>query len=279
MALEKYNAKRNFKKTNEPQGIKKTSKGALRFVVQHHAASHLHYDFRLEIDGVLVSWAVPKGPSANPSDKRLAMHVEDHPMDYIDFEGTIPQGEYGGGTVMVWDIGTYEPEGDVLLSKQNAAMKKQLASGSIKIVLKGSKLKGSWALVKMHGRGENQWLLIKHKDELAGNTIEFNPNSILSNRNFDEIAKGNAVWHANKKAENKISNEVSKAVSSESKIAKISAAEFTSADLSNATKLKNFPKNFRPQLATLANEPFDSEEWLFENKYDGYRVLAEIQNN
>src|SRR4051794_24783800 len=120
MALEKYNEKRDFKKTREPKGVKKTSKGELRFVVQKHAASHLHYDFRLEIGGVLVSWAVPKGPSANPQDKRLAMHVEDHPMAYIDFEGTIPQGEYGGGTVMVWDIGTYEPEGDEPLSRHNA---------------------------------------------------------------------------------------------------------------------------------------------------------------
>lgn len=279
MALEKYNAKRDFKKTSEPKGIKKTSKGALRFVVQHHAASHLHYDFRLEIDGVLVSWAVPKGPSANPSDKRLAMHVEDHPMDYIDFEGSIPKGEYGGGTVMVWDIGTYEPEGDKILSKQHAAMKKQLANGSIKIVLHGSKLKGSWALVQMHGRGENQWLLIKHKDEFAGAAIQFDSKSILSNRDFDEIAQGNAIWHANKKSAKKGKAEAVKTVSSESEKSKKSDSEFTAADLANATKLKNFPTDWRPQLATLGNEPFDNAEWIFENKYDGYRTVAEIQNN
>src|SRR6476620_12164200 len=120
MGLEKYNEKRDFTKTREPKGVKKASHGKLQFVVQKHAASRLHYDFRLEIDGVMVSWAVPKGPSANPADKRLAVQTEDHPMGYMDFEGTIPKGEYGGGPVIVWDIGTYHAEGNDDIKKDNA---------------------------------------------------------------------------------------------------------------------------------------------------------------
>ncbi|NMH27369.1 DNA ligase D [Flavobacterium silvaticum] len=268
MSLTKYNQKRDFKKTKEPEGIKKKSKGALRFVVQKHAASHLHYDFRLEIDGVLVSWAVPKGPSANPADKRLAMHVEDHPMDYIDFEGTIPQGEYGGGTVMVWDIGTYHAEANDDVSKDNALMKKQHASGSIKIVLEGEKLKGSWALVEMHGRGENQWLLIKHKDEFSGTDITYDPYSVLTGRDFDAISKGDDVWQSNRK----------KSSSTPKKIKKKDESAFSAADLANAKKLTKFPSGWRPQLATLADTPFDNQEWLFETKFDGYRSTAEIHN-
>ncbi|RZJ65945.1 MAG: DNA ligase D [Flavobacterium sp.] len=281
MDLNTYNDKRNFQKTSEPKGVKKPSKGELRFAVQKHAASHLHYDFRLEIDGVLVSWAVPKGPSGNPQDKRLAMHVEDHPMDYIDFEGTIPKGEYGGGTVMVWDIGTYEPEGEIPLAKQNAEMKKQHKSGSIKIVLHGEKLKGSWALVEMHGRGENQWLLIKHKDEFSGKDIEYNPYSILTKRDFDAIAKGDDVWSSDRKndgtkktaTEQKAS--LKKAISSKKKTAK---EEFSPEDLSEAERLDEFPKDWSPQLATLADEAFDNDDWLFETKFDGYRALAEIED-
>jgi DNA ligase D, 3''-phosphoesterase domain len=152
---------------------KKSSKGELTYVVQKHAASRLHYDFRLEIDGVLVSWAVPKGPSANPPDKRLAVQTEDHPMDYFDFEGTIPKGEYGGGTVMVWDYGTYRPENaEDSVSQDNKIMKKQLADGSIKIILKGKKLQGSWHLIQMKGK-DNLWLLMKSKDEFAGAKVKF----------------------------------------------------------------------------------------------------------
>lgn len=287
MSLGKYNQKRDFKKTAEPKGIKRDSKGALRFVVQKHAASHLHYDFRLEIDGVLVSWAVPKGPSGNPADKRLAMHVEDHPMDYIDFEGTIPKGEYGGGTVMVWDIGTYEPEGEIPASKQNAAMKKQHADGSIKIVLHGEKLKGSWALVEMHGRGENQWLLIKHKDEFSGTDIEYDPYSILTKRDFDAIAKGNEVWKSNRSQKIKSESEDKKTEQKSQKSkprtfkehAQNENSEFTSQDLTDAKKLQKFPTDWQPQLATLADEPFDNDEWLFEVKFDGYRALAGIKKN
>ncbi|RZJ72153.1 DNA ligase D [Flavobacterium sp.] len=281
MTLSKYNQKRDFKKTAEPKGVKKPSNGKLRFVVQKHAASHLHYDFRLEIDGVLVSWAVPKGPSANPADKRLAMHVEDHPMNYMDFEGTIPKGEYGGGTVMVWDIGTYEPEGDFPAAKQMSEMKKMHESGSIKIVLHGEKLKGSWALVQMHGRGENQWLLIKHKDEFSGAKIEYNPYSIISGRDFDEIAKGDEIWTSDRKkdgtkksaAEQKAA--LPKAVSEKKSVKK---EAFSAQDLASAEKIDKFPTSWSPQLATLADEPFDDNDWLFETKFDGYRALAQIND-
>ncbi|GEP51752.1 ATP-dependent DNA ligase [Flavobacterium noncentrifugens] len=281
MALEKYNAKRDFKKTAEPQGVKKSSNGALRFVVQKHAASHLHYDFRLEIDGVLVSWAVPKGPSSNPADKRLAMHVEDHPMDYIDFEGTIPKGEYGGGTVMVWDIGTYHAEENDAVSKDNLLMKKQLKSGSIKVVLDGGKLHGSWHLVKMKGEND-QWLLMKSKDEFADKK-EFDPNSILTGRDFDAIAKGKKVWHRNRESDEKIVEDpILGEIKSDPKkaVKKLkSNDEFTAEDLADAKKISKFPDDWRPQLATLADETFDNDDWIFETKFDGYRALAQIQNS
>src|ERR1700754_2788854 len=168
MALTLYKKKRSFSKTPEPTGGKANS-SKLKFVIQKHDASHLHYDFRLEMDGVLKSWAVPKGPSTDPKIKRLAMMVEDHPFDYKNFEGIIPQGEYGGGTVIVWDEGTYEPIEKVKGKKaQEDNLLKQLRSGSLKITLHGHKVKGEYALVKTHGMGENGWLLIKHNDEFAG---------------------------------------------------------------------------------------------------------------
>src|ERR1700752_4532809 len=166
MTLKEYTKKRHFGVTPEPSG--KTPKGkkesSLIFVVQKHRATQLHYDFRLEWKGVLLSWAVPKGPSLDPNVKRLAMQVEDHPLDYADFEGVIPEGQYGGGTVMVWDAGTWEPEGDA---------ERDLVRGRLKFKLQGTKLRGSWALVRMHGRGEGRngrhnWLLIKHRDQYAG---------------------------------------------------------------------------------------------------------------
>ena len=193
MDLDKYNKKRDFSKTKEPKGAIKKSKGALRFVVQKHAASHLHYDFRLEINGVLVSWAVPKGPSADYADRRLAVHVENHPMDYINFEGTIPEGEYGGGTVMVWDTGTYHAEGNEDPKKDDALMQKQLEDGSIKIIIKGEKLKGAWHLVKMKGDKKN-WLLMKSKSDHESLAKEFTDKSILSNKTMDQIAKSEVEW-------------------------------------------------------------------------------------
>src|SRR5882757_5896314 len=167
MSLAKYKTKRQFDKTPEPEGKRPGSvpakKALLKFVVQKHDASHLHYDFRLELDGVLKSWAIPKGPSLNPKDKRLAMQVEDHPLDYGDFEGVIPEG-YGAGIVMLWDRGTWQPE----VEDVEAA----LAKGDLKFKLDGVKLKGSWALVRIGGRGgandQRSWLLLKHRDDWAG---------------------------------------------------------------------------------------------------------------
>lgn len=167
MSLTLYNKKRNFKNTLEPKGESNQGVSNLSFVVQRHKASHLHYDFRLEMNGALKSWAVPKGPSMNPGDKRLAMMVEDHPYDYKDFEGVIPEGNYGAGIVEIWDKGFYS---DIQNSEKKIAEKKlleELKTGSLKFTLYGKKLKGEFALVRMKSRGENTWLLIKHKDKYA----------------------------------------------------------------------------------------------------------------
>jgi bifunctional non-homologous end joining protein LigD len=201
MALEEYRKKRDFKKSPEPAGIVKKTKGPkLFFCVQKHLASHLHYDFRLEHNGVLLSWAVPKGPSLDPKTKRLAMHVEDHPFDYGEFEGVIPEG-YGAGIVMLWDKGTWTPEVDDV----DAAIKK----GDLKFSLDGYKLKGSWVLVRTGGRypggpPDKQWLLIKHRDDWSGDLdiAEFAPKSVKSNGDFEDIlAEDNpAVWTSNRPA-------------------------------------------------------------------------------
>ncbi|MXS71733.1 3'-phosphoesterase [Flavobacteriaceae bacterium W22] len=167
MALKDYNNKRKFDETTEPKGTTKKSDDKLIFVVQRHAASRLHYDFRLEMEGVLKSWAVPKGPSLNPDDKRLAMMVEDHPYDYKDFEGNIPEGNYGAGQVEVWDSGTYEPLDETNKLSDEKELLKELKDGSLKFVLHGKKLKGEFALVKMKNAENNAWLLIKHKDKFA----------------------------------------------------------------------------------------------------------------
>jgi bifunctional non-homologous end joining protein LigD len=169
MSLSVYKKKRRFDKTPEPKGKEKSSRGLLRFVIQKHDASHLHYDFRLEMDGVLKSWAVPKGPSLNPADKRLAMMVEDHPFEYRNFEGIIPEGNYGGGTVIVWDEGTYEPLESKGLNRkeQEKLLLKQLHEGNLKFILHGKKLNGEFALFLMKGRGERSWILMKKKDEFS----------------------------------------------------------------------------------------------------------------
>ena len=169
MTLEKYKQKRSFTETPEPKGGK-SKNNDLRFVVQKHHASHLHYDFRLEMGGVLKSWAVPKGPSTDPAVKRLAMMVEDHPYDYRDFEGTIPEGNYGAGTVIVWDEGNYDNGTAADKKVQEKDLLHQLYSGKLKFTLHGKKLKGEWALVKAHGRGENGWLLMKTRKKYNSQT-------------------------------------------------------------------------------------------------------------
>src|SRR6187402_2052603 len=216
--LAKYRAKRDFSKTAEPSGDTnvKASKG-LRFVVQKHAASHLHYDLRLELDGVFKSWAVTKGPSLDPHDKRLAVEVEDNPLDYGDFEGTIPEGQYGGGTVMLWDRGTWESE------DPEAGFRK----GDLKFTLHGDKLHGSWVLVRMRndrtGGKRTNWLLIKHRDEYASESEDIlgEDRSVASGRAMAQIAEGkgrapkpfmlakgaktkaDAVWQPNRAEEKK----------------------------------------------------------------------------
>lgn len=166
MALELYKKKRNFSETPEPEGKSKSSKSKLAFVIQRHKASHLHYDFRLEMDGVLKSWAVPKGPSLNPKDKRLAMVVEDHPYDYKDFAGVIPSG-YGAGIVEIWDEGTYSDLENSDIKTAQKLLKAGLHAGNLKVRMFGKKLKGEFALVKLKGKEDNTWLLIKHNDEFA----------------------------------------------------------------------------------------------------------------
>ncbi len=276
MSLTEYKRKRNFGRTPEPEANGKAAPSNL-FVVQKHAASRLHYDFRLELDGTLKSWAVPKGPSLNPSVKSLAVHVEDHPLSYGSFEGTIPQGQYGGGTVMVWDQGTWEPEGDPSL-----AYKK----GKLSFVLHGEKLKGRWSLVRMGGRaGEDgkNWLLIKSDDKSANkkkNILTAEPTSVLSGREMQEIADaGDNVWQSNGKGRKSKPTTVSRAKTKKQKPAskngkpittklKIQASELTGA------KKKPQPKEFKPQLATLGTSVPTGDKWIHEMKFDGYRLLA-----
>jgi bifunctional non-homologous end joining protein LigD len=201
--LSEYRHKRDFTKTREPSGEKGAAPGttaprrpapkkrapALQFVVQKHDASHLHYDFRLELDGVMKSWAVPKGPSYDPSVRRLAMEVEDHPIEYNTFEGTIPQGEYGGGTVMLWDRGTYEPESGGGVD----ALRDGYARGDLKFILHGDRLQGGWVLVRMKRPGRPQWLLIKHRDEFATSAHDVVgevTTSVATGRTMEDIAAG-----------------------------------------------------------------------------------------
>src|SRR5690242_5925998 len=192
MALQEYRRKRHFKTTPEPAGkvAAKRAKGKLKFVIQKHAATRLHYDFRLELDGVLKSWAVPKGPSFDPAEKRLAVEVEDHPIDYAKFEGTIPAGEYGAGEVIVWDRGKWTPIGDP---------HEGLRRGNLKFSLEGEKLNGEWVLVRLHARERSDkpnWLLIKHRDEYARPLSEFDvtadqPRSVKTGRTLEQLAEKN----------------------------------------------------------------------------------------
>lgn len=257
MSLTTYKQKRNFKKTTEPRGKKKHSgkKGQLRFVVQRHHASRLHYDFRLEMEGVLKSWAVPKGPSLNPQDKRLAMMVEDHPYDYKDFEGEIPSG-YGKGNVMIYDEGFYEPVKET--ENPEKELLSELKNGSLKIVLKGKKLKGEWALVKMKSKSdkqENAWLLIKHKDREAVKT-KFDIEAEIPKKIKE---KGNKVGGENAPSRKKPTQSTQKPTSKKSE----------------STPPQEY---YTPMLTKLVDDPFTDKDWIFENKFDGYRAIASVQN-
>lgn len=231
--LNRYNQKRNFERTLEPKGITENSEEDLRFVVQHHIASRDHYDLRLEWNGVLLSWAVPKGPSYNTIDKRLAVKVEDHPLEYRNFEGTIPQNEYGGGVVMLWDEGYWEPYVDV---------EEGLSNGMLKFTLKGKRLKGKWALVRIKASGNknNNWLFLKEKDEFvkSSNGISEFITSVRTGRTMSEIAKG---------TEDKI--------------------------------IKNPFNKVSVQLAKLVKNVPEGEDWLYEMKYDGYRIIAFVEGS
>jgi bifunctional non-homologous end joining protein LigD len=253
MSLKTYKKKRNFRKTSEPTGKTVKSKGRLLFVVQKHSASHLHYDFRLEMEGVLKSWAVPKGPSMNPEDKRLAMMVEDHPYDYKDFEGTIPEGNYGAGNVIVWDNGTYHSRTTEDSKESEKVLLDGLKKGHITIVLHGKKLKGEFALVQMKGRGENTWLLLKKNDEYASkDDILKKDKSVISHKKLVLRKPLSLRRRPAGKVQPRL-EEKPKPMSSKKK-----------SDL------------IKPMLASLGDEPFDSKDWVFEIKYDGYRATADI---
>lgn len=281
MSLREYKRKRDFKRTPEPAGNGSANTPGRQFVIQKHDASRLHYDFRLELDGTLKSWAVPKGPSLDPSVKALAVHVEDHPVSYADFEGVIPEGEYGGGTVMVWDHGQWEPETDP---------QQGYRTGKLKFKLEGEKLHGSWALVRMGGRaGEDgkNWLLIKHKDDAARPLKKYDitkkePLSVVTGRDLPEIAAdADRVWSSNGKIKTKTAGKSSgasakNAVKKSSRTArpeKTRRLALSMAKLPRARKARQ-PAKLSPQLATLAQDVPTGEGWLHELKFDGYRILA-----
>ncbi len=275
MGLTEYHRKRDFKKTKEPRGkVHKDKSGPQprRFIIQKHAASHLHYDFRLELDGVLKSWAVPKGPSMNPKDKRLAMQVEDHPVEYGDFEGIIPEGEYGGGTVMLWDIGEWEP----LLPDADPIA--ELESGSMKIRLKGQRLTGGFALILMKGgkysgdKEKRSWLLIKEKDDDASDETlitEQHTTSVTTGRTMEDIAAGKPAKGKRAKAAGGLR------VWSGQKDAADQTGSIDPSQAEGARK-SPFPSLIKPQLATLVDTAPLGENWAHEIKFDGYRFLVYI---
>jgi bifunctional non-homologous end joining protein LigD len=265
MSLKEYNSKRDFKKTPEPGGAisdtpKQSNKGVLRFVIQKHNASRLHYDFRLETgDGVLLSWAVPKGPSLDPRQKRLAVETEDHPLDYIDFEGVIPEGNYGAGTVIVWDIGTYTTERDI---------RQQFRDGKISFILRGKKMKGSFSLIRIRQR-QKQWLLIKSGDDGYATSEEEEeedltitaPESVLTGRTNDELDEKKGLGQKRSGSEERRGRR-----------------QLSPPDNNVILKENSeFPLSVKPMLAGHADAPFDNKEWVFEVKWDGVRAIL-LQN-
>jgi bifunctional non-homologous end joining protein LigD len=254
--LKEYGEKRDFSRTKEPPPAKKPGRGPLTFVIQKHRARALHYDFRIEADGVLKSWSVPKGPSLNPQDKRLAVMVEDHPLDYTAFEGQIPRGEYGAGEVIVWDRGTYAPEDESRAAFEDRAEAEHavlqgLKDGKLSLQMRGEKLKGSFALVKLR-QGDRNWLLIKHKDDYAADRdVLQEDRSVLSGRTIEDVKAG--------------------------KPAIADPPPVKLADIPGARRAP-FPGKIAPMLATLVDKPFSQDGWIFEPKLDGYRILAYVRN-
>ena len=268
MALERYRQKRDFRVTPEPAGkVGRCRSRALAFVIQKHAATRLHYDFRLELNGVLLSWAVPKGPSLDPNDKRLAMHVEDHPLEYGDFEGVIPARQYGAGTVMVWDRGTWTPKTDP---------DEGYAKGRLKFELVGEKLRGGWNLVKSHGGkygGDKSWLLIKEADEFArlgaeGQVVDDRPESVVSGRSLDQIAAAaDRVWHSNRS----VADNLKAGATAKPRQRAIAGL----AKVAGARKAP-LPDKVDAQLASAVRSPPAGSGWVHEIKADGYRMLCRI---
>jgi bifunctional non-homologous end joining protein LigD len=311
MALEEYKRKRRFEETPEPPP-KVEKKTGHRFVVQKHRATRLHYDFRLEMEGVLKSWAVPKGPSLDPADKRLAMQVEDHPVSYFDFEGTIPQGNYGAGTVMVWDVGTWEPLSPQAVNGKyvagtEAEADAMLKKGDLKIRFHGQRLKGDFALIHIRGRRPGskgtEWLLIKKHDDhvIEGYDIEQYDSSVLSKRSMAEIAgdagskewkssppvsrgKVKAAWLAGTLAKLDKKKTITTEDTKEHKVKKNGKKSSESDSLPSTVKYlpgavrKSMPTAVHPMLATSVEKPFDNPEWLFEIKWDGYRAVSFFQD-
>ncbi|WP_410221179.1 DNA ligase D [Pedobacter sp.] len=272
MSLAKYKQKRSKGKTPEPFGGKSLGK-ELRFVIQKHDASHLHYDFRLEMDGVLKSWAVPKGPSTDPAIKRLAMMVEDHPYDYRNFEGIIPKGQYGGGTVIVWDEGTYEPVDftDEDVTKQEKQLLNELHAGKLKFLLKGKKLKGGFALVKAYGRGENGWLLMKLEDKYASaKDITLKDKSVISKKTIKQMEKAPVEIYGRKTVKKDTTVKDRSATKSKTQ---------PKPDILKDVPKQPFYERIKPMLATLVDKPFDNDDWLYEIKWDGYRAVAFLDGN
>ncbi|MEJ7593682.1 MAG: DNA ligase D [Planctomycetaceae bacterium] len=282
MALSEYKRKRHFDRTPEPQAKVAVRRG-WSYVIQKHDASRLHYDFRLEMDGVLKSWAVPKGPSLDPTIKRLAVHVEDHPVDYGEFEGVIPEGEYGGGTVLLWDTGTWQPVGDAHAGYRE---------GKLKFKLSGQKLQGGWMLVRSSSlRKSNdgkEWLLIKERDESAqesneGDILEDAPLSVVSNRTLKEIASArDRVWSSKASAKTQTATASRRHPSPSKLVVKVQRARRATKSLTagaTGAKKAELPLTLKVELATLAAEVPQGDLWLHEIKFDGYRMLCRIDGD
>lgn len=249
MSLTAYWRKRHFDQTSEPRASRGTGRGELRFVVQKHAARRLHYDFRLQVGKLLKSWAVPKGPSLNPHDRRLAVHVEDHPLDYRTFEGIIPEGNYGAGSVIVWDEGTYTVPGVTGRSATERAVEEGIEAGRLRVVLHGEKLHGEFSLVRIKGGKARDWLLLKKADEAAGRVdVTANGRSVTTGRTLAEVAAPPPPRARRRRI----------AIPADAPTGR-------------------FPHDVKPMLATPVAEPFDRDGWLFEVKWDGYRTIAEVE--